>query len=282
MKKILLILMLLKSILFSQETKLSYEYGLKEYTNSFSKVDGNVQTLSISQKLNNHFIVIGYQVDNVNRTHYQTKVDLANLDVEKYSAKYINQINEFFALKASYIKIIDNLAPTDQGKIYGLGGNYIINKGLNTALNVYKSDYKTFNVNEYDLSVSKRYKLDKLKLKATVIMKKIKIDGDNYGTYSFVNKDYFTSGLKVSGNYNNYITGIGAFFGKRIFTVLDDGIKVQHHAMKQDKTYMLSFGKKFKDFDIIAKYSYQNGKELPENKSDVDTKVTMLTVKYRF
>jgi len=39
---------------------------------------------------------------------------------------------------------------------------------------------------------------------------------------------------------------------------------------------MVTLGKKFKNFDIIIKYSYQNGKELPENQSDVDTKVASL------
>jgi len=64
--------------------------------------------------------------------------------------------------------------------------------------------------------------------------------------------------------------------------VLKDGTKVQHHAMEQDKTYMISFGKKFKNFDLIASYSYQNGKELPEKQDDVDTKVTSLMLKYKF
>lgn len=282
MKKIISSTILFTSLAFAAGTNVSYEYGIKDYKNSASKVDGKVQTLTLLQKIENHSIFISYQGDNVNRTHYKTKVDLPDLDVEKYSAKYINQINELFALKASYIKIIDNLAPSDQGKVYGFGGNYTINKGLNTAINLYKSDYKTFNVNQYDLSVSKRYKLDKLKLKATVLMKKIEIDGTQYASYTFKDKDYLSTALQFGANYNGYVAGLGTFFGKRIFTVMNDGMKVQHHAMEQDKTYMLSFGKKFKDFDLIAKYSYQNGKELPENKSDVDTKVSSITLTYKF
>ena len=45
---------------------------------------------------------------------------------------------------------------------------------------------------------------------------------------------------------------------------------------------MLNFGKKFKDFEIMAKYSYQNGKELPENRDDVDTQIISLSLSYKF
>lgn len=52
--------------------------------------------------------------------------------------------------------------------------------------------------------------------------------------------------------------------------------------MEQDKTYMLSLRKKFKDFDVVAKYSFQNGKELPENRDDVDSKIIALSLTYKF
>jgi hypothetical protein len=45
---------------------------------------------------------------------------------------------------------------------------------------------------------------------------------------------------------------------------------------------MLTLGKKFQNFDIMANYTYQNGDELPENKKDVDQKITSLILKYRF
>ncbi|AXH12139.1 hypothetical protein [Halarcobacter bivalviorum] len=282
MKKSIIFFFLLSVISYANNSSISYEYGVKDYKNSMTKKDGNVKTVGISHKVSNHKIDLSYQGDNVIREHSLSKVNLKSLDVEKYSIKYNYKINDSFALKTSYIKIIDNLAPTDQGKVYGLGGTYQFSKGLSTSLSAYKSDYKDFDVKQYDFAISKGFKIKDIKLKATALAKKIDIDGKTYGNYVFKDKDYFTTGIKFAASYQSYVAGVGAFFGKRIFTVLDDGTKVQHHAMQQDKTYMLSFGKKFKNFDIIAKYSFQNGKELPENRDDVDTKVMALSLMYKF
>jgi hypothetical protein len=281
MKKTLFIILLLSSMVYAN-TQLSYEYGNKDYNNSMTKIDGKVQNINYKYFDKKQELNLSMQSDNVNRKHSITNVSLPSLDVEKYSAKYSYNLNNVLALKGSFIKIIDNLAPTDQGKIYGVGATYNISKALISSINYYKSDYKDFDVNQYDISLSKAFKINDLKLKATILAKKIDIDGNKYGAYTFKDRDYFTTGLKLAGNYNGFITGFATFFGERIFTVLDDGMKVQHHAMQQDKTYMFSFGKKFKNFDIIAKYSYQNGKELPENRDDVDTKVTSILFSYKF
>ncbi|WP_072682407.1 hypothetical protein [Arcobacter sp. LA11] len=282
MKKILLCSTVLCGLLYADNSSITYGYGIKDYSNSASKINGKIHILDISHEISNHKFSIGYQGDNVDRTVHPISKANRDLDVEKYNAKYIYKANDKIKVKASFIKIIDNLAPTDQGKVYGLGGTYTITKGFNAAVDIYKSDYKNFDVNQYDFSISKGFKIDNLKLKATIIAKKIDIDGQKYGSYSFKDKDYFTTGLKLGANYNGYVGGIGAFFGKRVFTVLDGGTKVQHHAMEQNRTYMLKFGKKFKDFDIVAKYSFQNGKELPENRNDVDTKVVSLSLTYKF
>jgi len=282
LKKIILGSIVLSGVIYASNTSVSYEYGVKDYNNSASKIDGKVKSLNISHKISNHKFKIGYQDDNVDRTLHPVSGINRDLDIEKYNTKYIYKLNEKLNLKASYIKIIDNLAPTDQGKVYGLGGSYTITKGMKAAIDIYKSDYENFDVNQYDFSISKGFKIDNLKLKATLIAKKIDINGEKYGAYSFEDKNYFATGLKLAANYNGFVGGIGAFFGKRAFTVLDGGTKVQHHAMEQDETYMISLGKKFKDFDIMTKYSYQNGKELPENTDDVDTKVISLILTYKF
>lgn len=282
MKKIVLGSFIFSGLLFANDGTISYEYGIKNYNNSMTKVDGKVQNIDLGYKVNQHLFNLGYQGDNVDRQHDISKINLPSLDVEKYNAKYRYIFSEKLNFKVSYIKIIDNLSPTDQGKVFGIGGNYTLFSGLDTAIDIYKSQYEDFDVNQYDVTISKAFKINDLKLKATIIAKKIDIDGQKYGSYSFKDKDYFTTGFKIGANYNGYFTGIGTFVGKRIFTVFNDGINVQHHAMQQDEMYMLSFGKKFKNFQVMTKYSYQNGKELPENRDNVDTQIISLSLSYKF
>lgn len=259
------------------DSEISLTSGKKDYKNSKTKIDGETLNLNYSYKIEDSKITLGYLKDDVDRKGVNP-----SLHIKKYNAKYDHQLNEKINLKASYIKIIDNLAPTDQGKVYGLGASYLFQKGFGTKFDIYKSDYETFDVNQYDLSFFKGFSLGETKGKLSLIGKSIQIDGEKYGAYKFVDKDYFTTGVNLALNYQGYVAGMGAFFGKRAFAVMDDGTKVQHHAMEQDKTYMLSLGKKFKNFDIIAKYSFQNGKELPEKQDDVDTKVTSIMLNYRF
>jgi len=277
MKKQLLVLLCGASLLYGG-SEVSLTAGKKDYINSAKKIDGNTLNFSVAHKYEDGKISLGYLKDDVNLITNPK----GDLEVKKYNAKYNHQLGEKLNLKASYIKILDNQAPTDQGKVYGLGATYKFQKGFGTKFDIYKSDYETFDVNQYDLSFFKGFKVGETKGKVTLIGKSIKIDGNKYGSYTFKDKDYFTTGVKLGLNYHGYVAGMGAFFGERIFTILDDGTKVQHHAIEQDKTYVLSLGKKFKNFDIIAKYSFQNGNELPEGRNDVDTKVTVLQVNYKF
>lgn len=262
-------------------SEISVLTGKKDYNNSKTKLDGTTLNLNGSHKFEKGKLSLGYLKDDVDREHPVTKADI-DLHVKKYNMKYQHTMTPKLDLKASYIKIIDNRAPTDQGKVYGLGAAYKLQKGLGAKFDIYRSDYESFNVNQYDLTLFKGFKIGETKAKVSLSGKSIQIDGDKYGGYTFADKDYFTTAVKVGVNYHGYVAGAGAFFGKRVFTVLDDGAKVQHHAMEQDKTYMLSVGKKFKNFDVVAKYSFQNGNELPEQRNDVDTKVTSLMLKYKF
>lgn len=281
MKKIILSV-ITSALVVSANTDVYLNSGVKDYSNSKTKVDGKTNTVGFNFNYKQNFVGFKYTKDEVNREHPVTKRSIEELKVHKYNINYKYSVNQKWNLKASYIKILDNLAPTDQGKIYGIGMQYNILKGVSASFDMYKSDYKSFDVHQYDFALHKGFKVEDVKLKVTLIAKKIDIDGDKYGNYSFREKDYFTTGIKLNSSYNGYVGGVATFFGKRAFTVLKNGTKVQHHAMEQDKTYMLSFGKKFKNFDLIASYSFQNGMELPENQMDVDTKVTSLMLKYKF
>lgn len=281
MKKVVLSAML-SAVALSANGNVYLTSGVKDYSNSKTKIDGKTNTFGLNYKYNRNIININIAKDEVNREHFKTKKTLKKLEVEKYNLNYGYKLNEKLVLKTNYIKIIDNLAPTDQGKVYGIGAKYNFTKGFGTSFDIYKSDYKNFDVNQYDLALFKGFKIGDVKSKLTIIAKKIDIDGEKYGNYTFKDKSYFTTGIKLNGMYDGYVGGVAAFFGKRVFTVLKNGTKVQHHAMEQDKTYMVSFGKKFKNFDLIASYSFQNGTELPEKQNDVDTKVTSLMLKYKF
>jgi hypothetical protein len=270
-------------------SEVSLTSGKKDYTNSMTSVDGKTLNLNLSHKYENGKISLGYLKDDVERKHDITQADLTDLHIKKYNAKYRHFINQKLDLKVNYIKIIDNLAPTDQGKVYGIGAGYKLPKGFGVNVDYYKSDYAPFNVNQYDLALYKGFKIDTLKGKFTVGTKVIRIDGDTYNPnsptpqqYNFYDKSYNTQFIKLGLNYQGYVMGTGAFLGKNLFTVLDDGTKVQHHAREIKKAYMFSLGKKFKNFDIIAKYSFKDSNELPENRNNVDVKVTSIMFNYKF
>ncbi len=76
--------------------------------------------------------------------------------------------------------------------------------------------------------------------------------------------------------------GAGAFFGKRVFAVMNDGFRVQHHAMEFDKTYMIGVGKHFGDVDLTLKYVYQEATEIPINNDNVKVGNIILQLGYRF
>ena len=287
--KIKLLVLLCSVSLGFANSEVTLSTGKKDYTDSMKVVDGTMQNLTISHKYQNGKISLGYLKEDVEQRHSVTKLDLPNLHIKKYNAKYRHFINEKLNLKTSYIKIIDNLAPTDQGKIYGIGAGYKLPKGFGVNVDYYASNYVPFDVDQYDLALYKGFKSGDLKGKFTVGTKVIKIDGDTYNPksptpqhYHFYDKSYDTQFVKLGLNYQGYFAGAGMFFGKNLFTVLDDGTKVQHHAREVEKAYVLNLGKKFKNFDVALKYSFKDTNELPENKKDVEVKVMALSLTYKF
>lgn len=276
MKK-LLALSLLASISCFGQTNFQIGYGITDYVNSKTKIDGETLEASVQQNFGFGSAAIGYEDTSADRIGTNP-----TLEVQKTHLKYNHNLGQEGELQIRYLSIEDNIAPTDDGKIYGIGGVLKKFDNLSLAAQYYQSDYVSFNVNQYDLIVSKNFIIDDWKGKISLNAKQIEIDGEKYGNYVFKDKDYSTLGVNLGVNYSGYFANIGAMFGKRLFAVLEDGAKVQHHAVEQDKTYMLAFGKKFKSFDLMAKYSFQNGIELPENQKDVDTKTTMVSLVYKF
>ena len=98
----------------------------------------------------------------------------------------------------------------------------------------------------------------------------------------YAKEDYFTPGFKLhfekAGNYAE----AGAFFGKRIFAVMNNGFSVQHHAMEFHKHYMLNLGKKLKNWQLKVGYIYLKADEIPLKNKDVTVQNITFGISYRY
>ena len=202
-----------------------------------------------------------------------------NLKVDKYYLKYGYALDKKKSFEVSYASINDNLTDeTDGGNIYGIGYKY-----KTFSFTQYLSDYKNFNVYQTDLKyVYKKY-FDELETKVEFIGKYIYLqDRDSNAFSENAKESYLTAGLKLHGHYRSYHFGAGAFFGERVFAVMQDGFKVQHHAMEFNETYMIGLGKVFDSFDMHLKYVYQNATELPSSNENVEVQNIILKLGYKF
>ena len=216
------------------------------------------------------------------RKYEITKAKMTSLEVEKLSTKYLYNAREDLSFKTSFLNIEDNLAPTDNGKIYGLGFIKSINNSNEIKLDTYLSDYDDFNVNQYDLTFVKKFKFNDINFMGQTGIKYIDINGSKYGNYILKDNYYTSYFFNLNANYNGFIFGLGFINGDRLFAVQEDGLKVEHHALEQNKTYMVSLGKKFKNIDLISRYIYTNSNELPENRNDVKSQFVSLGLNYKF
>lgn len=255
-----------------------YNHGIKSYENSKFKQDGKSNTVVFKQiNQSNQFTILAVK-DKVNlKNHPLSKT----LEVEKYGGNFLQKFDAY-DLRGSYLKIIDNLAPTDQGKVYGIGIDRKEKNNILIGIDYYKSDYKKFDVNQYSVKFNKGFMIEDNKYKFLLTFSSIEIDGDKYGTYTFKDKKYFTSDIQLK-NQNKYFNGfIGMNKGKKMFGVSNDGLQVQHHAMEFDKVYYLGMNKKIKDFTFGLVYNYSMGSELPENTTNVKTRNTMMSIGLSF
>jgi len=135
MKKTILSTMLL-TLALNANSDIYLNTGIKDYSNSKTKVNGKTNNVGINFKYQNSYVNLNYMKDEVNKEHPVTKKSMEQLNVKKYNINYKYKVSDKLSLKANYIKIIDNLAPTSQGKIYGLGVKYNYFKGLGTSFDV--------------------------------------------------------------------------------------------------------------------------------------------------
>ena len=281
MKRIFLTSAFLSSCLLAN-SEISTNYTYKDYENSKTKTQGKTLDYRFLHNFENSQITVNYEDSLTKRENEITKAKLTSLEVEKLSMKYLYNISEDLSFKTSFINIEDNLAVTDNGKIYGLGLSKSIDYSNEIKVDTYLSDYDDFNVNQYDLTFVKKFKFNDINFMGQTGVKYIDINGSEYGNYTLKDNYYTSYFLNLNANYNGFIFGLGFMNGDRLFAVQEDGLKVEHHALEQSKTYILSLGKKFKDIDIISRYIYSNSKELPENRSDVKSQFVSLGLNYKF
>jgi hypothetical protein len=117
----------------------------------------------------------------------------------------------------------------------------------------------------------------------TVLGKYIHLQNKESNNFSKNAKEnYFSPGVKLHAQYKGYHFGVGALLGKRIFSVMNNGFKVQHHAMEFKETYMCGIGKHFEWGSVHLKYVYQKASEIPIYNNNVKIQNIILQAGYRF
>jgi hypothetical protein len=285
MKRILII-----TLLFTLTTAFAHEattnihsyYESKSFKNSVQKNDGNVIGLGANIMLDKSSYKFTYEHGDTNTKKPPMKKDLR---VDKLFLKYAYTINDYFKININYINILnDNIAPTAHGKAYALGISYNFNKKTLLNFTQFITNYKKFNVYQSEFTLEHKIKIKSINSKLSVIGKRLHLDNEDDISYSKnAKKDYSTLGLKLHSHYNLYHLGFGAFFGKRAFAIMQNGFKIQHHAMEFDRTYAIGAGKTFDKLTLRVQYVYQRAIELPtKNTKEIDVQNIRLLANYKF
>ena len=283
MKKIniLLLTFLLYSNLYAKEEEqhnhegsnnIKINYETLDFSNSKKKEDGQRYGVEIDHEDKYHHFQLYYEKTKTNTT----KIVPKNLDVNKYTIKYQYRLEAKEKITLLYAKIDDNIMKeTNGGNIYGVGYS---KSGLGTMQ--YFSNYPHFKVYQSDL----KYSFKTQGIKTTLIGKYIHLKDKNSNNFSKKAKnDYFTGRIKFHTHYNGFHLGAGAYLGKRIFAVMKEGFKVQHHAMEFKESYMVGVGHSLgKNIVTHLRYGYHKAKEVPMNNDNVKVKNLSLDVIYKF
>jgi len=274
--KILFVVSLFLTLSYAQSTTVKLSYENLNFDNSKKKDQGKVYGIALNHQTDDALYQIAYEKTNTDTFQPPLTQDL---HVNKYYLKYTHILDDKQAFSVSYATIDDNLMKeTDGGDIYGVGYKY----GA-FGLTQYLSNYDHFNVYQTDVKYKFKKAFGEIHTSATVVGKYIHLQDRESNAFSANAKEnYFTPGVKLHAHYHDYHLGLGAFFGKRIFAVMYDGFKVQHHAMEFNETYMFGFGKHFGDVDLNLKYVYQKASEIPINNDNVKVQNVGLVLRYRF
>jgi len=271
MKKLLPLLVAMPLFALESQTIHSSVFGYyetKNYTNSKQKLNGRVYGMGGDIHANKHALRFTYENGAATTKKPPLSKDLAN---EKLFVRYQYTLTNTLSLHLNYLSVLhDNIAITSGGKGYGAGGSYNYNKQLSCDISTYYNKYHDFKSYQSDLLLSYKTTLQSYKLKWSIIGKYIKLQDIHPNSFTRNAKNhYFTPGIKLHAHYKSYHFGAGAYFGKRLFAVMGDGFKLQHHAMEFTKTYIIGVGKSFNKFVARVQYAYNKADELPINNPNV-------------
>lgn len=275
-KYALLLATLIATSTYAEQDKITLRYEQLDFTNSKKKDNGKRKGIKLNHKDSTNQYELLYERTDTKTFQPPLKKDL---QVDKYYFKYTKKLADSKSLSLSYATINDNIMKeTTKGDIYGVGYRY-----KNIAITQYISDYKHFNVYQTDLSYDFKKLYGSVEFHGKVMGKYIHLQDRESNNFSKnAKEDYNTIGAKLHIHYNDYHFGVGAFVGKRIFAVMNNGFKVQHHAMEFKKTYKCGIGKHFNWGDIKAQYIYQEATEVPINNKNVKVDNVVLEVGYKF
>ena len=261
---------------YAGQDKLTLKYEQLDFTNSKKKNNGKREGIALSHKDGENKYELLYERTDTKTFKPPLKKDLK---VDKYYFKYTRKLENSQAFSASYATINDNIMrETDAGNIYGFGYKY-----NELAITQYISDYKNFNVYQTDLTYGYKKEYGLWEFHGKLMGKYIHLQNRKSNNFSKnAKEDYATLGLKLHLYYDDYHFGVATFIGDRIFAVMHNGFKVQHHAMAFNKTYKCGIGKHFTWGDIKVQYVYQEATEIPINNKNVKVDNVVLQVGYKF
>lgn len=255
-------------------------YELKDFSSSLQKTDAKLYGIGLDLHKNNSAYKIVYEYGDTNTKQPPLAKDL---EVQKLYFHYEYHLKKSYLFSLHHIRIRDNIALTDGGKTYGIGVGYIKETMPKLYLNYYQTNYDDFKVSQSDLEIVFQKALGSLKLKLNAMISYIDIKERTFNSFTKnAQKSYLPTALKFHLHYKSYHFGLAGYFGKRVFSVMGEGYKIQHHAMEFSEIYSLGIGKGFNNYVVRLITSYQKAEELPKEHKGVEVKAMKVVMNYKF
>ncbi|MDY0121351.1 MAG: hypothetical protein RBR54_05345 [Sulfurimonas sp.] len=250
------------------------------FTNSKQKTDGRVYGLGADLHHDAHEFRFATEYAKTNTIRPQLKEDL---QTHKLFASYGYALTPALTLKAHALHVPkDNIAPTAYGTSYGAGIDYKFTKKADISLKQFFSEYRDFDVAQSDITLNKKFALGAFRFKLSLLSHYITMHSYKDNAFSKNAQNTYLSGaLKLHAHYDKYHFGAAAYTGERLFAVMADGFKIQHHAMEFDRTYALGTGINIDNYVLRLQYIYQRAEEIPMKNENVKVQNIRVVFNYK-